>query len=221
MSCPRTGIGYSTIQTISIRTAESLLRGKTQALYLIARNGKQRYEFIFTSLVKSSPRLFTTVQAVFRAFETSKLYRDLKLRGALIKHGSLLQLPDEEVFLRQSGVWNLSAEQGNLGTLFVTNVRMVWHADLAENFNVSIPYLQITGISVRDSRFGKALVVTTSARSGSYTLGFKIDPPEKLEEVAKSVVSMHSTFALRPVFGVKYTVENKAAPLEARTIARV
>lgn len=197
------------------------MRGKTQALFLIARNGKQRYEFIFTSLVKSSPRLFTTVQAVFRAFETSKLYRDLKLRGALIRHGALLQLPDEEVFLRQQGVWNLSAEQGNLGTLFVTNVRMVWHADLAENFNVSIPYLQITGISVRESRFGKALVVSTSARSGSYTLGFKIDPPEKLEEVSQSVASMHKTYALRPVFGVKYTIENKAAPLETRTVAKV
>jgi hypothetical protein len=40
-------------------------------------------------------------------------------------------------------VWNLSSDQGNLGTFFVTNVRLVWHANLAENFNVSIPYLQM------------------------------------------------------------------------------
>lgn len=33
-----------------------------------------RFEFIFTNLVKNSPRLFTTVQAVHRAYETSKLY---------------------------------------------------------------------------------------------------------------------------------------------------
>jgi hypothetical protein len=43
-----------------------------------------RFEFIFTSLVKNSPRLFTTVQAVYRSYETTKLYRDLKLRGALV-----------------------------------------------------------------------------------------------------------------------------------------
>ena len=41
------------------------------------------------------------------------------------------------------GVWNLSSDQGNLGTFFVTNVRLVWHANLAENFNVSMPYLQM------------------------------------------------------------------------------
>ena len=40
------------------------------------------------------------------------------------------------------GVWNLSSDQGNLGTFFITNVRLVWHANMAENFNVSIPYLQ-------------------------------------------------------------------------------
>jgi hypothetical protein len=52
-------------------------------------------------------------------------------------------LPDEEVYTKVDGVWNLSSDQGNLGTFFVTNVRLVWHANLAENFNVSIPYLQI------------------------------------------------------------------------------
>ena len=33
--------------------------------------------------------------------------------------------------------------QGNLGTFYITNVRVVWHANLNEQFNVSIPYLQI------------------------------------------------------------------------------
>lgn len=34
--------------------------------------------------------------------------------------------------------------QGNLGTFFISNVRVVWYANLAENFNVSIPYLQVS-----------------------------------------------------------------------------
>lgn len=41
------------------------------------------------------------------------------------------------------GVWNLSSDQGNLGCFFLTNVRLVWHANLAQNFNVSIPYMQM------------------------------------------------------------------------------
>jgi len=37
--------------------------------------------------------------------------------------------------------------QGNLGTFFITNVRIVWHANMNESFNVSIPYLQIVSVS--------------------------------------------------------------------------
>jgi hypothetical protein len=33
--------------------------------------------------------------------------------------------------------------QGNLGTFFITNVRLVWHANMNESFNISIPYLQM------------------------------------------------------------------------------
>merc|ERR1719219_435260 len=102
-----------------------------------------RFEFIFTSLVKKSPRLFTAVQAVIRAYETSKLYRDLKLRGAIMKNKNLILLPDEELLSKVNGVWNLSSEQGNLGSFFITNIRVVWHANMNESFNVSIPYLQM------------------------------------------------------------------------------
>lgn len=55
-------IGYSVIQNLTIRTAQSRLRGATQALYVMTKFNGARFEFIFTSLVKSSPRLFTTIQ---------------------------------------------------------------------------------------------------------------------------------------------------------------
>lgn len=106
----------------NIRTASSKLRGNTQALYVMTKFNNSRFEFIFTSLVKNSPRLFTTVQAVYRSYETTKLYRDLKLRGAIIKEKQLIMLPDEDVINKVDGVWNLSSDQGNLGTFFVTNV---------------------------------------------------------------------------------------------------
>ena len=56
-------------------------------------------------------------------------------------------LPSDYFLHHPPGVWNLSADQGNLGTFFLTNVRIVWHANLAENFNVSIPYIQVTSLS--------------------------------------------------------------------------
>mmetsp|Transcript_42597 Transcript_42597/g.87057 ORF Transcript_42597/g.87057 Transcript_42597/m.87057 type:complete len:351 (+) Transcript_42597:193-1245(+) len=207
-------IGYGSVININIRTANSRLRGTTQALYVLTKFNGSRFEFIFTNLVRDSPRLFTTVQAVFRAYDTSKMYRELKLRGAVIKDKELIILPDEKVFNKIPGVWNLSADQGNLGTFFLTNVRIVWHANLAENFNVSIPYIQIKSVRVRESKFGPALVLATSPRSGSYVLGFRVDPADKLGLVHKEVQALWETYSSDPVFGVQYSVEEQAPKVQ-------
>lgn len=157
-----------------------MLKGQTQALFLRTRYEQSRYEFIFTSLVKDSPRLFTSFQAVIRSYETTKMYRDLKLRGAIVQDKQVMILPKEQIFTKYNGVWNLSAEQGNLGTFYFTNVRVIWFAQLAENFNVSLPWVQVKCIKVRDSKYGTALVIETSEFSGGYILGFRV---ENVEEV--------------------------------------
>mmetsp|Transcript_805 Transcript_805/g.1892 ORF Transcript_805/g.1892 Transcript_805/m.1892 type:complete len:349 (+) Transcript_805:281-1327(+) len=213
-------VGYNAIVSINIRTASSRLRGTTQALYVLTKFQGSRFEFIFTNLVSNSPRLFTTIQAVFRAYDTTKLYRDLKLRGAIIADKELKLLPQEEIYNRVQGVWNLSSEQGNLGTFFITNVRLVWHANLAENFNVSIPYVQMKSVNVRDSKFGPALVVHTTQRSGGYILGFRVDPAEKLKEIFKEVDSLFQVFSVNPIFGIEFSVEERASSLSSVTVRR-
>lgn len=54
-------------------------------------------------------------------------------------------LPREVAYSRVNGVWNLSSEAGNLGTFYITNCRVVWFSNASNAFNVSIPYLQVTG----------------------------------------------------------------------------
>ncbi|CAD7959316.1 unnamed protein product [Amoebophrya sp. A25] len=183
-------IGFSCVTGINIKLVNSRLRGNTQALFVMTRYNNTRFEFIFTSLVRNSPRLFTTTQAVFKAYDSSKLYRDLKLRGAIIANKELCVLPSEQIFERINGIWNLSSDQGNLGTFTITNVRIVWFAALAENFNVSIPYMQIKSINVRNSKFGQALVLETTPGSGSYILGFRADPVSHLEEIRKQITKL-------------------------------
>lgn len=213
-------VGYNSIVSINIRTASSRLRGTAQALYVLTKFNGSRFEFIFTNLVSNSPRLFTTIQAVFRAYDTTKLYRDLKLRGAIIADKELKLLPQEETYSKVHGVWNLSSEQGNLGTFFVTNVRLVWHANLAENFNVSIPYVQMKSIKIRDSKFGPALVVETTPRSGGYILGFRVDPADRLKDIFKEVNSLWQVFSVNPIFGVEFTVEDRPEALSQVTVPR-
>uniref|UniRef100_A0A8D1A0X2 Bardet-Biedl syndrome 5 n=1 Tax=Sus scrofa TaxID=9823 RepID=A0A8D1A0X2_PIG len=104
-------IGYNCILNITTRTANSKLRGQTEALYILTKCNSTRFEFIFTNLVPGSPRLFTSVIAVHRAYETSKMYRDFKLRSALIQNKQLRLLPQEHVYDKINGVWNLSSDQ--------------------------------------------------------------------------------------------------------------
>ncbi|KAK3282283.1 Bardet-Biedl syndrome 5 protein [Cymbomonas tetramitiformis] len=213
-------VGYNAIISINIRSASSRLRGSTQALYVLTKFNGSRFEFIFTNLVRNSPRLFTTIQAVFRAYDTTKLYRDLKLRGAIIQDKELKLLPHEQTYNKVNGVWNLSSDQGNLGTFFITNVRLVWHANLAENFNVSIPYLQMKSIRIRDSKFGPALVIETTPRSGGYILGFRVDPQERMRDIYKEIHSLWQVFSVNPIFGVDYTMEDRPQPLSSVTVQR-
>jgi Bardet-Biedl syndrome 5 protein len=214
-------IGLNTVISINIRNAKSKLRGPTQALYIMTKFVVNRFEFVFTSLVKNSPRLFTTVQSVLRAYESSKLYRDLKLRGSIIRDNSLMLLPLESVYNKVDDTWNLSSDQGNLGCFYVTNVRLVWHANLAQNFNVSVPYMQIKAIKVRDSKFGKALVIETQPKCGGYMLGFRVHPAEKLEEVFREITALFGMFSRNPIFGVDFQEETEAPSIEALTVARI
>ncbi|XP_013400107.1 Bardet-Biedl syndrome 5 protein homolog isoform X2 [Lingula anatina] len=214
-------IGYNCIINISTKTAQSKLRGTTEALYVLTKCNNTRFEFIFTNLMPGTPQLFTSVIAVHRAYETSKMYRELKLRGALITNKQLRLLPLEQVYDKVNGVWNLSSDQGNLGTFYITNVRLVWHANLNESFNVSIPYLQMKSVKVRDSKFGLALVVESSQQSGGYVLGFRIDPTEKLQETAKEIQSLHKVYSACPIYGIEFEVEDKPEPLEDLTVENV
>jgi Bardet-Biedl syndrome 5 protein len=84
---------------------------------------------------------------------------------------------------------------------------VVWFANLASNFNVSLPYMQVKSYRVRESKFGETLVLETFAKSGGYVLGFRIDPHEKLEAVLKEIKSFHNLFSKSPIFGVEFTVE--------------
>lgn len=50
--------------------------------------------------------------AIHRAYETSKLYRELKMRGALVNDEQQLRiLPEEQQCDRFDGVWNLGNDQ--------------------------------------------------------------------------------------------------------------
>jgi hypothetical protein len=59
----------------------------------------------------------------------------------------LILLDEEEVLERVTGVMNLSKDYGQLGVLWLTSIRICWAAQLQENYNCSLPYLQVLGLA--------------------------------------------------------------------------
>lgn len=65
---------------LTIKAAESKLRGNTRALFIVAKVKQSKYQFVFTHVVQDTPRLFTTVRAVHTAYDSSRLYREVFFR---------------------------------------------------------------------------------------------------------------------------------------------
>ncbi|GMR42704.1 hypothetical protein PMAYCL1PPCAC_12899 [Pristionchus mayeri] len=198
-------IGLNTVHAIYSKKASSKIKGETESMYVTAKAPQTKFEFVFTALgtAQAVSRLFSTVNSIHRAYETTRLYRELKMRGPIVdEDGRLRILPGEQQIDRIEGVWNLSSEQGNLGVMICTNLRVVWFATMSVGYNVSIPYMQLAECKVRDSKFGLALVINTTPTSGEYILGFRIDPEEKLKIASKSIASLAKAAALKPFFGI-------------------
>lgn len=134
---------------------------------MLTSTTKQRFEFIFTDYGNHANH-FNAVFDVYKAYQASVLYRELKLRSGVLNEGKLNILPQEQILRTIQGVYNLSSDQGNLGAFIITNVRLVWFADLNHSFNISLPYMQIVSIKLRESKYGLALVIQSGQTAGNY-----------------------------------------------------
>jgi Bardet-Biedl syndrome 5 protein len=55
--------------------------------------------------------MLNSVVAVHKAYDSSRLYREIRLRSSLLNKGQLRLLPKERLHNRYNGVWNLSSDQ--------------------------------------------------------------------------------------------------------------
>ena len=199
-------IGFNCINNVELKSVDSRLKGNCQALVIKTQYNESRYEFIFTSLVNDSPRLFTSFQAVVRSYETTKIYRELRIRSAIIQEKLLILLPEEHVYNKYNNVINISVDQQSPGTMVITNVRIVWYASTVDNLNVSIPWIQISKITTRASSYGKTMVMETHPNNNGYQVGFKIDGFEKAYVEVCNLLKVHSD---NPIFGIESVIEEK------------
>ena len=75
---------------------------------------------------------------VFRAYESSKLYRDLKLRGALILNKQLRLLPLEQVYDKVKFVTIILREQTTNIYFFYTCWTLLFYSQTGCSFDASL-----------------------------------------------------------------------------------
>ena len=60
---------------------------------------------------------------------------------------------------------------------------------------------------IRDSKFGIAMVLESTKESGSYVLGFRIDPYEKMRDIVQEIHSLYQAYHTSPIFGVDFELQ--------------
>lgn len=74
---------------------------------------------------------------------------------------------------------------------------------------------------MRDSKFGRALVLETFSKAGGYILGFRVDPQDRIGEVYQEAKSLFTVYAEAPLFGVDFSVEAETPSIDALLQSKV
>lgn len=192
-------IGYDTIIKNTLLDSQTKGGGTCYKLTLKSYFQLHNYEFkFFTEDEVKNP--FLDFLVIFKAYEQSKGYRDLKIRGLVMKNDNQILLDREKVINKHSNIWKMTKEDGTLGKFILTNIRILWQDNASDNFNMSIPYIQIKKIQRKESSFGPVINIETNRVSGGYNLGFKVD--ESLEQVQTELQKLHKTFLATPYLGI-------------------
>ena len=89
---------------------------------------------------------------------------------------------------------------------------------MSENFNVSLPWVQVKCVKIRESKFGTAFVIETSEFSGGYVLGFKVN---EVEEAYAAICNQFTQFIKQPYFGVECVYEEADSQKRAPEVVQI
>lgn len=210
-------VGFKTLVNYYVTDTIQQGSGQSETLFIRCKDGPKTYEFIF-SVAKSKQSMFRFFQRAVKTYEESPLLREQKLRSSLIKDGSLVLLPGEQVMLQLDGVANFSGDVAKLGTAIVTNYRFVWYSEIVSNFNVSIPLILLPLLKCSNSRrYGKCIYLKIISNGTNFMYGFTVQPQEKLVSFTKAFEKIRQAALRVPLLTLPCGIENEVidAPPES------
>ena len=198
-------IGYDCISDFKEQAFTSKITGETTALSIKCRSKGNIYGLLFNSVSDSGPSLLSALQSLVKIYEASRLYRDIKVKGSITKDKKLTLLPDENITGSFNPVCFVSQNQKDKtnGQLLIGNIRLVWFANSVDNYNVSIPWIQMkTVLSQKDPKYGKVLVVETCSFFGGAKYYFVCTDNDQFEKMLDDITKALFYYRECPVIGI-------------------
>jgi Bardet-Biedl syndrome 5 protein len=198
-------VGLDTLISHDVKFISSKVAGETRALCIKCKFNGNRFEFLFNSLGNSTTDLFSLFDSIYKGYETSRLYRDVKMKGFLTQDKNLTLLPKEKVINKFNTVYNITTDnQALAGQFQITSVRFVWFSTTLDNYNISLPWIHIKDIRIREiNKHGKVIQFETNKLIANNIFSFKFT--DNIDTVLRELESTYYTYLQNPQFGVDLT----------------
>ena len=202
-------IGYDTIIDLSEKKTESKIDVDSEiitSLCIKCKDNDNEYEFLFTSIAEKDINLKTSLSNILKIYEVGRYYRDIKVKGAdivVFKEKKLNQLPDENILNTLNGISYINNQGNYPGILIITNLRIVWLSTQYENFNLTIPWIQMSKIqSKSDSKYEKLISVTIKNYFGGNLYNFYIAKSNLFDKILDDMTKAMYYYQEDPLLGV-------------------
>ena len=177
-------IGYDCIEHLEKKTSDSMMTGQSNILSINCKVDKNRYELEYRHLsdVKNDP--YINLTNILKLYEEGRIYREMKQNTEDIldkENKKLIFLKSEKMMETYKSISiNVNNENdtinnkiGNIGTLYLTNLRIIWINDKKDSYNLSLPYVQISSIiGENNSSFGISLKIRLSRLYNNFIILF-------------------------------------------------
>ena len=67
-------------------------------------------------------KIFNTFSNIYKAYDASRLYREIKIKGFLTHDKNLVVLPEEKLISKFTGASNIQNETSIIGIAIITNI---------------------------------------------------------------------------------------------------
>lgn len=196
-------IGYDSIVSTEEKTSKNNNTGESKILSVKCKTNSSRYELLFTSLSEDAPNLVSSIQTHLKIYEAGRLFRDFKFKTNLTKDKKLIKLIDESILQIFTSVTFIQNDNSNVGQMEYSTIRFVWFSSKLDNYNMSVPWIQVTAIKMKDHpKYGKVLSIETTQFTGGMNILFYPNGIN-LDELFLGFNTMWDNSKASPVLGIE------------------